>query len=165
MKVTKVEKARKDYPEYWIKKWESYYFWSFRYWGKKISKEYPTRRQLTQNWFLLSLYDIEEQLNSVSIYIDEENPQDNIDMERQSILDEIQNLLDEQQDKLDNMPEHLQESSSSWQLLQERIDWLQEWYDEIEGIDIDIDEDLSKEEKEEKINEILEELKNTSHNL
>ena len=48
----------------------------------------------------------------------------------------IEELRDETQDKLDNMPESLQESSTG-ELLQERVDMLDEALDELESIDID----------------------------
>ena len=52
----------------------------------------------------------------------------------QSIADELSNILDETQDSLDNMPEGLQEGDTG-QLLQERIDNLDEAISELESID------------------------------
>lgn len=76
----------------------------------------------------------------------------------QAVVDEIQCLSEECQDNLDNMPEHLQDTSSSGELLQERIEALEEWVSDLEGIDLDVDEDLKGEEKEERIQEIIGEL-------
>lgn len=135
MKVKKIEKARKDYPAFWIKKWDSYYSWKFRYGGERKSLTYPTPRQLTQNWFTLSIYDIQDQIDWFEI----ENEED-FESQKEDIVNSIQELLDEQQERLDNMPEHLQESSSSGQLLQERIDWLQDILDELDGCDFDEDD-------------------------
>lgn len=52
----------------------------------------------------------------------------------QSIADELSNILDDTQDSLDNMPEGLQEGDTG-QLLQERIDNLDEAISELESID------------------------------
>ena len=54
----------------------------------------------------------------------------------QSIADELSNILDETQDSLDNMPEGLQEGDTG-QLLQERIDALDDVISELESIDYD----------------------------
>lgn len=52
----------------------------------------------------------------------------------QSIADELSNILDNTQDSLDNMPEGLQEGDTG-QLLQERIDCLDDVISELESID------------------------------
>lgn len=52
----------------------------------------------------------------------------------QQIADELSNIRDEAQDSLDNMPEGLQEGDTG-QLLQERIDNLDEAISELENID------------------------------
>jgi DNA-directed RNA polymerase subunit RPC12/RpoP len=54
----------------------------------------------------------------------------------QSIADELETLRDNCQDNLDNMPEGLQEGDTG-QLLQERIDCLDNVITELEGIDYD----------------------------
>jgi DNA-directed RNA polymerase subunit RPC12/RpoP len=52
----------------------------------------------------------------------------------QSIADELSNIRDETQDSFDNMPEGLQEGDTG-QLLQERIDCLDDVISELESID------------------------------
>lgn len=148
MQVNKVISARKDYPDFWIKKWDTYFWWKFRYGWKRMSKEYPNKRQLTQNEFLISLYDLEDQVTNFEV-----NDQSEFDENKQSIIDEIQSLLDEQQEKLDNIPEQLQESS----VLNERIEWLQEWIDELEEVCYD--------EEVDELQEYIEQIQNISHNL
>lgn len=54
----------------------------------------------------------------------------------QSIIDELETLRDNCQDNLDNMPEGLQEGDTG-QLLQERIDQLEDVISELESIDYD----------------------------
>lgn len=54
----------------------------------------------------------------------------------QSIADELSSILDDTQDSLDNMPEGLQEGDTG-QLLQERIDSLDDTISELESINYD----------------------------
>ena len=153
-RVHTVKKARKDYPDVGIEKGDTYYWWQFRGSPVKRSKTYPNRKQLTRSGFLQELYDIED---TISKMFDVDDLDD--------VLDRIDNLRDECQDSLDNMPEHLQETSDSGMLLQERIDGLEEWHDELEGIDRDIDDELEGGERDDRIEEILDEIKGVSHSL
>lgn len=54
-----------------------------------------------------------------------------------SICEELESLRDDLQDRLDNMPENLRENSETGQLLQERIDTLEDTISELENIDIE----------------------------
>jgi len=130
-RVHSVKKARKDIPGTDIKKGDSYYWWKFRYGPKRVSKTYPTRGQLTQSSFLQQMYRIEDGLQAVT-------PDDDF----QSIIDdvgsELNSLKDEVQDSLDNMPEQLQ-SGPTGEMLQSRIDAVEEMINELEDIDIDIE--------------------------
>lgn len=155
-RVHTVKKARKNYPDSKIKKGDTYYWWKFRFGGKIKSKTYPRRSQLTQSGFLQTLYELQDNMS-----FDRENIED----DRDSLVGELESLRDECQDSLDNMPEHLQESSSSGELLQERIDALEEWISELENVDIDIDEDLAEKEKESRTDEIVEELEGCTCDL
>lgn len=121
-RVHHVKKARKDNPA--VKAGEPYYWWKFRYGGKRYSKTYPKRSQRTQSAFLGALYDIEDSLG------------DEITREQAEELEsDLDALMDECQGSLDNMPYQLQETSESGVLLQERIYALEEWISEIQGID------------------------------
>lgn len=153
-RVHKVEHARKDYPDAGIEKGDTYYYWSFRYGGKRMSKTYPKPSQLTQSPFLIEFYSIQEEINALA------DPEDLDD-----ILSRIDNLRDECQDSLDNMPEALQDTSESGMLLQERIDALESWYDELESIDRETDEELSEDEIEERREEMLEEIRSCDSGL
>lgn len=148
-RVQTVKKARKAYPEFGIKKGDTYYWWKFRFGSVHKSKTYPKPSQLTQSAFLGTLYGIQESLSF---------DRDDLGASVETLTSEIEQLRDECQDSLDNMPEHLQDTSSSGELLTERIEALEEWANELEGIDLEIDEDLSKKEKEARINEIVDEL-------
>lgn len=121
-KVHLVKKARKDNPA--VKAGESYYWWKFRYGGKRYSRAYPRPSQLTQSPFLSTVYAIEE---GIGDSIDESAAQD--------IINELELLREECECSLDNMPDQFRDTSESGILLQERIDNLDQWIEEIECID------------------------------
>lgn len=142
-RVTTVKKAQKDIPNTDIKKGDSYYWWKFRFGGKHFSKTPPKRSQLTQSGFLSQLYDLQDRIAEFTAEAKED-----FDSFKEEIMSEIENLKDECQNSLDNMPEHLQEGSSSGQTLTERIDALDNWYSEIDGIECEeYDEENIREEK------------------
>lgn len=150
--VNFVKKARKDYPDIEVKKGEPYYWWKFNFGPKVRSKTRPRRSQLTRSDFLATVLNLEDNFT-----LDRENPQSTID----DFVTELENLRDECQEKFDNMPEQLQETSGSGQTLQERIDSLEEWTSELESVDTEVDEELSEEEKGERLDEIESEIKDT----
>jgi hypothetical protein len=117
-----VRRARKKNPVADVG--ESYYWWKFRFGGKRYSKERPKRSQLTQSGFLASLWDLEDNLPSE---IDEERAQE--------LIQELENLSSECENSLYNMPDHLQESSMAGMMLQERIDGIEDWTSQIYDID------------------------------
>ena len=123
-----VKKARKDHPG-GIKKGDSYYHWKFRYSPIRRSKTRPRRSQLTQSNFLSQWYEIEYDISPGSL---------------EDIIERVETLIEECQESLYNMPEHLQDSSSSGEILQERIEGMQEWLDEALNAEFDTmsEEDL-----------------------
>lgn len=130
-RVITVKKARKDFPEYGIKKGETYYWWSFKNGGKFKSKTYPRRSQLTRSEFLGSLYDIQDAIGELSA---DESLADEVN----SIASDLRQLGEEQADKLSNMPENLTYSATG-ELLQERADRCESAADELESVASDID--------------------------
>lgn len=134
-----------------IAKGESYYWWAFKNGGKHFSKTPPKASQLTQSNYLSQLYDIQDRINEIQVDSWE-------DLE--SIIDEFKNdlesLKDETQGSLDNMPESLQ-SSPTGELLQERIDSLENAISEFDSIDFQYEEpddsDIIEELKEEEDSE------------
>lgn len=147
-KVHVVEKARKDYPAQGIKKGEKYYWWKFRFRNPIKSKTYPKRSQLTQSEFLGWLYDIQDTWQWSS-------EADDLEGQRDELVSEINNMKEELEDRLENMPDQLKDADSG-SILQERIDALEQWASDLEGVDCDIErflpdnfEELSEEEKEE----------------
>jgi predicted RNase H-like nuclease (RuvC/YqgF family) len=159
-----------------IAKGESYWWWAFKNGGKHYSKTKPKRSQLTQSNYLSQLYGIQDRMDELSF----DEPED-----LESILDEfksdLENLKDECQNSLDNMPESLQ-SSPTGELLQERIDALDNAISEFDNIDTDyedpddeelkgeLDEDatqedidnLRQEKKQEWIDEKISDIQNIS---
>lgn len=124
-----VKKARKDVPNSDIKAGESYYWWKFRFGGKRVSRTRPKASQLTQSSFLSTLYDIQDLLASP--------PQDDsLPDFRDDIVSQLEDLKGECEDSLSNMPDSLQYSPTG-ELLQERIDALESAISELEGIELD----------------------------
>jgi len=137
-KVTMIKHARKDYPAFRIKKGDTYYSWGFRFGPEQKSITYPTRQQLTQSSFLQELYDIEDAISAFSANSE-------INSELPDLIDRIRDLQSQCEDSLSNMPDALQESSAAGETLQDRIDNLESWMGDLEGIDIDVDEDQIRE--------------------
>jgi hypothetical protein len=136
-KVTTVKSARKDYPNFDIKKGDTYFRWSFMRGPTMMSKTYPKRSQLTRSDFFSQLYDMEDFLPDRF----KEIKLDDLQSELDNLKDDIENLKSEQEDKLSNMPEQLQESSA----LNEYIEALDSWISELDGIDIPSEEDVYSE--------------------
>lgn len=178
-----VKKARKDVPNSDIKKGESYYWWQFRFGTKQVSRTPPKQSQLTQSEFLGNIYGIQERIEELTTDCEFET-------EVEDLISELETLRDECEDKRSNMPDQLQDSDSG-EMLQNRVDSVQEMIDELEGIDcsieeisdedvkddvgekdageMDMDYDKRLEERkeemlEERKQEVLEEIQNVSYN-
>lgn len=148
-RVNTVQKARKDYPDEGISKGDKYYWWKFPYGSKIKSLTYPKRSQLTRSSYKGQAYDIDDSIQAM------EDPED-----LSMYMDEIEALKDGAQYALDSMPEHLQETSSSGQTLQEYMDQLEGWYNDLDAIDIEVDEGLADGAYSKyRLEEILEEIK------
>lgn len=176
-----VKKARKADKYSEIKRGDSYYWWKFRFGGKHKSKTPPRRSQLTQSEFLGTMYDIEDRIAEIKTLEDAQS-------ERDAIVDELRDLASEQEDKLSNMPDSLQYAPTG-EMLQNRADECNSFADELEGIDLEIEEEepevvereegesdedyqkrveeaqeKSREEYEERIDGVISELQNCSYN-
>lgn len=149
-----VKKAQKDYPEFGIKKGDSYWHWAFAFGPKYKSKTQPTRSQLTRSNFLSTLYSIED---GISNAFKECTTSDDLESSMEQLISDIEELRDETQNSLDNMPSQLQDADSG-QLLQERIEALESWISDLQSIDLSIEDDLSDEEKANRVQEIIEEI-------
>lgn len=138
-KANFVKSARKDNPEAGIKKGESYYWWKFRFGGKHYSKTPPKPSQLTGSEFWSQVLAVQEMLGELT---EDGSSRDDIRDAIQDAVSELENLKSETEDKLSNMPDSLQ-SSPTGELLQGRIDGLESFIDDLNGIDC---EDQSAEE-------------------
>ncbi len=140
------QKARKDYPKEGIKKGDAYYKWSIKTGPVSgisfRSKTPPKPSPLTLSPFLQEYYGIQEDLENLSA-----DTAENLESQVQEIIGRIENLRDETQGSLDNMPEGLQQGDTG-QLLQERIDGLENWQSDLEGVSLDFDFDEEEPEQE-----------------
>lgn len=121
--------ARKAIPSAGIEVGQPYYWWKFRFGGKHVSKTYPKQSQLTQSEFLSQMYDINDRLQAV----DADNAADEV----AEIISELEDIASELVDKLGNMFGSLQYSPTG-ELLQERIDAVNDMASELENIDTDV---------------------------
>jgi len=135
-KVKFVKSANKDNPV--CKKGESYFWWKFRYGGKRYSLTCPKASQLTQSEFLGWAYDMQERSFDITV----DGAEDTVT----ELINDIEEQRDELQEKLDNMPEHLQDTSSSGELLTERIGTLDNAIDTLHSIDYTYDKEKDDEE-------------------
>lgn len=128
-------KARKDYPAEGIAKGDTYFKWSTRFTvGKSYmkrthrSKTRPRASQLTGSEYLSQAHQLNERIEdfddipSMEEFIDE-------------LKGDAENLRDETQEKLDAMPEQFQEGATG-ELLNERVEALDAFIDELDSLDI-----------------------------
>lgn len=121
---------------------ESYYTWCFYGGQPQYSKTAPKRSQLTQNWFKVELYSIQEEIEEH----ENQYPEDVATLV-ESVTESIESLRDECQEHLDNIPEQLQESEAG-QTLQSRIDALDDALSEFENIDTEFESDIDESERD-----------------
>lgn len=122
-----VKKARKDNPA--VKAGESYYWWKFRYGGKRYSATPPKQSQLTQSAYFGALYDLTDQIDEW------EGEADDFESFKEEVAEALGELRDEQQEKIDNMASYNLEYSPTGEMIQERLDACEAAVDEIECID------------------------------
>lgn len=147
MATLKEQKARKDYKcsecEAKIKKGDTYLRFSISRFDKlepRCLNCRPKPSEMTQSDFLSRVYGIGESLEKL-------DPTEDLEETVSGIISELEELRDETQDKHDNMPDQLQESGTG-ELLQNRVESIEEMISELEGIDIEVDEDAVKNEVE-----------------
>jgi len=125
---------RDDNDTIFIAKGESYYWWQFQNSPKQYSKTRPRASQLTQSSYLSTFYAIVEQMEDFST-----DSADEASSFVEDIKTQLEDLRDTTQESLDNMPENLSNSPTA-ELLQERVDALENAISEIESIDFDYEE-------------------------
>ncbi len=145
-RVTHVLKARKDNPV--AKKGESYYWWKFRYGGKRYSLTPPRSSQLTQSEFLGAMYlaleiieDFEMSDEQLATWASSPDPSDWTDDLANAVREAAEMIRDageQANENRDNMPEALQDGPTG-EMLQERYDSTQDMADELESKADDIE--------------------------
>jgi uncharacterized phage infection (PIP) family protein YhgE len=151
-RVHEVKSAAKDYPEEHIKKGEPYYWWAFRFGGKHRSKTPPKPQQLTQSEFAKRTMAASETLGTLSA--------DGIPAAIETlagVISDLEELKTENEDKLNNMPEGLQEGEVG-QLIQERVDTLENATSELEDAKGELESIEEPEVEEPTDEEVLEDL-------
>lgn len=124
---------------------ESYWWWAFQNGPKRFSKDRPKPSQLTQSEFLSEFYSYSEEVEEWEC-----DDVDDFESYRDDMVSNLETMRDNCQEKLDNMPEQLQYAPTG-ELLQERIDGLDELISELSNIYVEeIEEfEFDKENKEE----------------
>ena len=84
-RVTFVKSARKDNPV--AKKGESYYWWKFRYGGKRYSKTRPRPSQLTQSPYYSQVRSLVEQIEDATV-----TDQEQFEELRDAMREELESL-------------------------------------------------------------------------
>ena len=148
-KVNFVKKAAKAYPDHGIKKGDPYWWWKPRYGVKKFFKSHPRPSQVTGSEFLSRVYGIEEDMADLTVEdLAETGAEDTIE----DIKGQIEEIKDEEEDKINNMEESGLDQSPTGELIQSRIDSLEEWINELDGVDVDQD-----------LEEVLEEIQSADY--
>lgn len=122
-RVHRVKKARKDNPA--VKKGQPYYWWKFRYGGKRYSTTYPRRSQLTQSDKLSRIYAAEETVEDAQRLYEERHSGHGggfaVDVGEllgalDEAADELEDVGEEYRDNIYNMPEGLQQGDVANQM-------------------------------------------------
>lgn len=160
MATLKRQKSRKEYTcskcENKIEKGEEYYRFSLtRFQVPRILclSCKPSRSQMTTSDFLSTMYGIEDGSIAKLTLGDMEDARSSVE----AIVGELEQLRDETEERHGNMPDQLQEAPTG-ELLQGRVDSVQEMIDELEAVDVEIDDELACNAREERKEEILGEL-------
>ena len=138
-RVTFVKSARKANPVAAVG--ESYYWWKFRYGGKRFSKTYPRGSQLTQSAYFGGVRELVERIEDADIQIGE---YDTFIEFRDEIVSDIRQLGEEASESRDNMPEGLQEGDTG-QMLEARYEACEQAASEIEYMEPEGWEDYTEE--------------------
>lgn len=131
-----------------IAKGESYYWWQFKGGGKRYSKTQPKPSQLTQNSFYQQTLGWQEQLEEWTA----DNPED-IEGMLDDFKSEVESLRDEYEEKRSNMEDNNLLETPSGEIVNERYEALDEYYNELDAIDVEYDGKTKEDIKEEMLEE------------
>lgn len=116
-----------------------HYVWSMKMQRGGVTKrslDRPRASQLTLSPYKVQAHLINEAIEDTTL--GEEPDISLLQAAQQDLIDQASELRDETQDSLDNMPEGLQQGSTG-ELLQERLDALETFIQELEGLDFDVE--------------------------
>ena len=156
-RVYHVKKAKKDNTV--VSKGEPYYYMIFRmgatptrkfgFARKVLFKNYPKPSQMTMNAYKAAIRSISEEFSSENFYRD--SYEDTVS----DIVSRLEEVRDNAQESYDNMPDHLAESSSSGELLRERMETAEANIDTIESLDL---EEMNPSERFDEVMDAIEEV-------
>ena len=156
-RVYHVKKAKKDNTV--VSKGEPYYYMIFRmgatptrkfgFVRKVLFKNYPKPSQMTMNAHKAAIRSISEEFSSENFYRD--SWEDSVS----EIVDRLTEIKDTAEESYDNMPDHLAESSSSGELLRERMETAEANIDTIESLDL---EEMNPSERFDEVMDAIEEV-------
>ena len=111
----------------------SYFWWKFRFGGKRFSKTRPRASQLTQSEYYSTVYGLQEDMEDA-------RPADLDELRgmQEEWAGRARDLGDECRGRWENMPDSLRNSETGC-LLEERADAMEAWADELEGADLTMD--------------------------
>lgn len=134
MKIYPVKKARKDYPDFGIKKGDPYFFCYPKKAG--VKRMMNASREGLSAWIsdYARVFRGEMATNMESWY--ERKDGITTQEEKDELLEEVNEFLEQKQDSLSNIPDQLQDSH----VINDQIQELEELIQEIEDIEVD-DED------------------------
>lgn len=125
-------KPRDENDKVIIPKGSIYYKWSFRYGGTFRSLVKPKPSQLTQSDFLSTVYSWQENLE-----VFETEDFEEVNEYRDNLIEDVDQLLEETQEKLENMQEYNLGESPNAELLQDRIEALENYKNDLENFEAD----------------------------
>ena len=156
-RVYHIKKAKKDNAV--VSKGEPYYYMIFRmgatptrkfgFAKKVLFKNYPKASEMTMNAYKSAIRSIREEFSSENFY------RDSWEVSVSEIVDRLTEIKDTAEESYDNMPDHLAESSSSGELLRERMETAEANIDAIESLDL---EELNPSERFDEVMEVIEEV-------
>lgn len=129
-----VQKAAKDYPQYDIKKGDTYYSWSFYKGPKMMSKTRPRPSQLTNSKMGMA-YAAAEALEDA---IEAASCPGDITEALDNAASEIREVADEYQESADNIRDTFSESPTADDC-EEKAEGLNEWADDIDSAKDDVE--------------------------
>lgn len=127
-----VKKALKDNPV--AKKGESYWWWQPFRGAKRFSKERPKPSQLASNEDDSDALAIGEEIEGFTL--EGYHVAKDLETARDEWVERIRAVAENVDEKFNNLPDGLQQAETGQQL-EEKASNLNEWADELEGVDID----------------------------